>query len=43
MDAEMNKYPHVFLMSDAPWDPSVLDTEFDEQYHDAFMEDPEVQ
>jgi hypothetical protein len=42
-DAEMNKYPHVFITSDAPWDPSVLDTEFDEQFHDAFMEDPEVQ
>ena len=27
-DDEMEMYPHVFITSDAPWDPSVLNDEF---------------
>ena len=42
-DEELDKYPHVFITSDAPWNPAVLDTEFDEDYFDAVMEDPDVQ
>ena len=32
----------MFLTSDATWDPSILDNEFGEEFHDAIMEDPEV-
>ena len=39
---ELEKFPHVFITSDAPWDPSVLDEEFDETFHDAIMKLPEV-
>ena len=28
MDADLERYPHVFFTSDTPWDPSVLDQEF---------------
>ncbi len=40
-DADMDKYPHVFLTSDSPWDPTILDNEYDETYHDP--EDPQIQ
>ena len=39
---ELEKFPHVFSASDAPWDPPVLDEEFDEMFHDAIMELLEV-
>ena len=41
-NVELEKFPHVFITSDAPWDPAVLDEEFDETFHDAIMELPEV-
>ena len=41
-DEEMEKYPHVFITSDAPWDPHCLDEEFSEEFHDTVMELPEV-
>jgi hypothetical protein len=28
-DNEMDSYPHVFFTSDAPWDPSILDDEYE--------------
>ena len=40
-DAEMEQYPHVFLTSDAPWDPKILDNEYEEEFYDP--EDPQVQ
>ena len=40
--AELDKYPHVFVTSDSPWDPAILDEEFDETFHDAVMELPVV-
>ena len=43
MDAEMDKCPHVFIMADSTWDPSVLDNEFEEEFYDAVTELPEVQ
>jgi hypothetical protein len=34
-DAQLEDLPHVFLTSDAPWDPSVIDNEFhDTEFHD---------
>eukprot|EP00977_Amphora_coffeiformis_P024461 scaffold15918_cov194-Amphora_coffeaeformis.AAC.1 len=42
-DEEMEKFPHVFLTSDANWDPRILDEEFGEEFHDSVMELPEVQ
>ena len=27
-DADMDHFPHVFLCSDSPWDPTILDNEF---------------
>ena len=43
-DEEMEKFPHAFLTSDSPWDPSALDNEFEtDTFHDALMEDPKVQ
>ena len=42
MDAEMDKYPHVFITADSPWDPSVLDNEFEDEFSDAVAELPEV-
>eukprot|EP00977_Amphora_coffeiformis_P009396 scaffold2178_cov115-Amphora_coffeaeformis.AAC.1 len=39
----MEKFPHVFLTSDANWDPRILDEEFGEEFHDSVMELPEVQ
>ena len=42
-DAELEKYPHVYLTSDSPWDPAVLDTEYEpEVFFDAMTEDPDV-
>ncbi len=41
-DEDLEKYPHVFITSDAPWDPHCLDEEFTEDFHDAVMELPEV-
>jgi len=40
--ADLERCHHVFLTSDAPWDPTVLDNEYDEQFYDAIMDDPEV-
>ena len=31
MNAEMDKYPHVFLAADSPWNPSALDNQFDKK------------
>ena len=42
-DAEMDKYPHVFITADSNWDPSILDNEFEEEFYDAVTELPEVQ
>ena len=42
MDADLENYPHVFLMADSTWDPSVLDNKFDEQFYDTITELPEV-
>ena len=39
-ESDMEKYPHVFLTSDAPWDPTILDDEYDDIYYDA--EDPQI-
>jgi hypothetical protein len=39
---EFDMLPHVFLTSDTPWDPRVLDEEYEESFHDSLMEDPEV-
>ena len=37
-DEELNKYPHVFLTEDMPWDPRILDNEFTEdEFHDCLM------
>jgi hypothetical protein len=34
-DAQLEDLPHVFLTSDAPWDPTVIDSEFhDTEFHD---------
>ena len=41
-DEDMDKYPHVFLTADSPWDPSVLDNEFKEEFYDTVTELPEV-
>ena len=42
-DAEMDKYPHVFITADSTWDPSILDNEFEEEFYDAVTKLPEVQ
>ena len=42
-DADLEKYPHVFLTADAPWDPTCLDNEFEDEFFDAITELPEVQ
>ena len=42
-DAEMEQLPHVFLTADSPWDPSLLDNEFPEEFFDTIMELPVVQ
>jgi hypothetical protein len=39
---EFDALPHVFLRSDTPWDPRILDKEYEESFHDALMDDPEV-
>ena len=41
-DADMDNYPHTFLTADSPWDPLVLDNEFEEEFCDAVTELPEV-
>ena len=41
-DEELETLPHVYLTSDSPWDPSVLDNEYDEDFYDAVQEDPDV-
>lgn len=41
-DAELDKYPHVFLTHDGQWDPMILDCEFDDTFYDAVTELPEV-
>jgi len=33
-DEEMDLYPHVFFCSDTPWDPTVLDNDFDTELFD---------
>ncbi|MDJ0828176.1 MAG: reverse transcriptase domain-containing protein, partial [Rhodobacter sp.] len=40
-DAELQDLPHVFLTSDSPWDPKVLDVEFADT--DPIPDDPEIQ
>ena len=40
---EMDTLPHAFFASDSPWDPSVLDNEFEETHCDAILADPQVQ
>ena len=42
-DAEMDKYPHVFITANSTWDPSILDNEFEEEFYDVVTELPEVQ
>ena len=42
-DVEMEHYPHVFLTADSPWDPSCIDDEYEDTYHDTIMGDPEVE
>ena len=42
MDTELDKYPHVFLTTDSPWDPLVPDNEFDEQFYNSIAELLEV-
>ncbi len=39
---EFENLPHVFLTSDSPWDPSILDNEYDDEFVDAITELPEV-
>ena len=41
-DADLDNYPHAFLTADSTWDPSALDNEFDEQFHNTITELPEV-
>ena len=41
-EAEMDKYPHVFLTVDLPGDPAALDNEFDGEFHNTVTELPEV-
>ena len=41
-DAKMDKYPHAFLTADSPWDPLVLDNEFEEEFFDAVIKMSEV-
>ena len=40
-DYEMEMYPHVFITSDAPWDPSVLNDEF--HFTEPIPNDPIIQ
>ena len=42
-DNDMDKYPHMFITADVPWNPSVLDNEVEEEFFDAVTELPEVQ
>jgi hypothetical protein len=42
-DADMDRYPHVFLTADSPWDPTVLDNEFQEEFFNTVTELEEVQ
>ena len=41
-DAEKDKCLHVFHTADSPWDPLVLDNKFEEEFHSAVVELPEV-
>jgi hypothetical protein len=36
-DAQLNNLPHVFITSDSPWDPSVIDNEFHDTEHADFV------
>ena len=42
MDSEMGKCPCIFLMTESPWDPLVLDNKFEEEFYDTITELPEV-
>ena len=40
-DDDLAKYPHVFITSDATWDPTILDDEYNESFYN--RDDPQVQ
>ena len=42
VDAKMDKCSQVFIAADSPWDPLVLDKDFEEEFHDTVTKLPEV-
>ena len=40
LDEELDTLPHVFLMADAPWNPSIVDEEFFVDSHDSVLDIP---
>ena len=41
-DEELDTLPHVFLMADAPWNPSIMDEEFFVDPHDSVLDIPTI-
>ena len=42
-DDDMERYPHVFITADSPWNPDSLDEEFLFDAADAILDIPGVQ
>ena len=42
-DDKLDTFPHVFLMADAPWNPSIMDEEFFVDPHDSVLDIPAIQ
>ena len=42
LDEELDTFPHVFLMADAPWNPNIVDEEFFLDPHDSVLDIPAI-
>ena len=42
-DDELNTLPHIFLTTDAPWNPSIMDEEFFVNHQDFVLDIPAIQ